>query len=189
MLKKIIFGLLIACFVFPALYGQDTKAILPAPRYYPNPINAGNMWTITFYNDSSVNHDQWATQRICFRYVGQVGTHDRYVWYSISFPDWNGWATQEGDEIVMHGDYAKNNGHDAMHWEIVTVSKKNEGTGIWAEWREDNSYGKTIGFGNAKLVRIGSCLMTEDEALKLYQVPLDEKGNIIEDPMGIFLEN
>lgn len=190
MLKKIIWALFIACIILPAIYGQtDVKAVLPAPRYFPNLVEGGNnMWTITFYNDASPIHDQWATQRICFRYVGQVGTHDRYVWYSISFPDWNGWATQEGDEIVMHGDYARNNGHDAMHWDIVTVSKKNEGYGIWAEWREDNSFGRTIGFGNAKLVRVGSCLMTEDEARDSNMLPLDEKGNLIEDPMGIFTE-
>ncbi len=127
------------------------------PPHLPDLVQGGNRWTITFYDDSSVNHNQWATQGICFFRVADVGTHTRYVWYSDTFPDWNGRATQEGDQIFMHGDYAANVGHDGMEWEIVTSSYKNEGAGHWKEWREDPGYGRTIGFGNAKFTRVGYC--------------------------------
>ena len=188
MIKRILFIMCFVCITCFTLFCQttmDDTVISVGPRYFPNLVTGGNMWTITFYNDASPNHDQWATQRICFRFVGRVGTQDRYIWYSITFPNWNGWATQEGDEIVMHGDYANNVGHDGMEFEIVTVSKRNEGTGQWWEWRENNGYGRTIGFGNAKFVRIGACRICEEEAAQIYQLPLDSSGNYIEDPMGV----
>lgn len=127
------------------------------PPHYPDLVSDGNRWTITAYDDSSVVHTQWATQGICFYPAGTVGTHQRYYWVSDTFPDWNGRATQEGDQVVMHGDYANNIGHDGMEFEVTTSSPKNEGFGHWHEWREDPKYGLTIGFANAKLVRVGKC--------------------------------
>jgi hypothetical protein len=138
------------------------------PPHYPDLVSNGNRWTITAYDDSSVVHTQWATQGICFYPAGTVGTHQRYYWVSDTFPDWNGRATQEGDQIVMHGDYANNVGHDGMQFEITTSSPKNEGYGHWHEWREDPKYGLTIGFANAKLVRVGRCnALTHAEAIDL----------------------
>ena len=64
----------------------------------------------------------------------------------------------------MHGDYASDVGHDGMKWSIVTSSTKNIGAGHWFEWREDGSYGRTIGFANAQLTRVGRCRITIDEA-------------------------
>jgi hypothetical protein len=138
------------------------------PPHYPDLVSNGNRWTITAYDDSSVVHTQWATQGICFYPTGTVGTHQRYYWVSDTFPDWNGRATQEGDQVVMHGDYANNIGHDGMQFEITTSSPKNEGYGHWHEWREDPKYGLTIGFANAKLVRVGRCnALTHAEAIEL----------------------
>ena len=137
------------------------------PPYKPDLVTDGNRWTITAYNDASPVHSQWATQGICFIPDGTVGTHQRYTWYSDTFPDWNGRATQEGDQITMHGDYAKDVGHDGMQWDIVTVSPRNEGAGHWWEWREDGKLGRTIGFANAKLQRVGKCNMTFEESLNL----------------------
>lgn len=138
------------------------------PPHYPDLVSDGNRWTITAYDDSSVVHAQWATQGICFYPAGSVGTHQRYYWVSDTFPDWNGRATQEGDQIVMHGDYANNVGHDGMQFEITTSSPKNEGYGHWHEWREDAKYGLTIGFTNAKLVRVGKCqALTVAEAIDI----------------------
>ncbi len=130
---------------------------LAVPPHMPDLVKDGNRWLITFYNDSSAKHNRWATQGLCFFRVATVGTHTRYVWYSDTFPNWNGWATQEGDQIFMHGDYARNQGHDGMEWEIVTNSPRNEGAGHWKEWRENIGFGRTIGFGNAKFVRVGKC--------------------------------
>lgn len=160
--------------------------------YSPNLTKGGNRWTITFYNDRSSTHEQWATQGICFQYINKVGTHMSYKWYSDTFPDWNGWATQEGDQIVMHGDYAGNVGHDGMIWDIVTSSTNNEGAGHWWEWRENADYGKTIGFANAKLERVGYCSSyTADEGryeANLMALPLDGTGRIMESPMGLPVE-
>lgn len=154
-----------------------------AQVYSPDLVKDGNRWTITFYNDAAPAHDQWATQGICFRYLGTVGTHQRYVWWSDTYPDWNGMATQEGDEITMHGDYAKDVGHDGMKWDIVTSSPKNLGAGHWWEWRENGGFGNTIGFGNARLQRVGACLVKYEEAAYL-KLPLDESGREMEAPMG-----
>jgi hypothetical protein len=138
------------------------------PPHNPDLITNGNRWTITAYDDSSVVHTQWATQGICFYSAGTVGTHQRYYWVSDTFPDWNGRATQEGDQVFMHGDYANNVGHDGMQFEITTSSSKNESYGHWHEWREDPKYGLTIGFANAKLVRVGKCTaLTVAEAIDL----------------------
>ena len=155
--------------------------------FKPDLVLDGNRWTITFYNDASPNHDQWATQGICFRYAGIAGTQQRYVWWSDTYPDWNGMATQEGDEITMHGDYAKDVGHDGMKWDVVTSSPKNLGAGHWWEWREDGGFGNTIGFGNARLERVGSCRVRFEETPYL-KLPLDETGKEMETPMGNFKE-
>lgn len=159
-----------------------TYAVTP---HLPDLVIGGNYWTITAYDDSSPTHTQWATQGICFAYAGIVGTHQRYTWFSISFPDWNGRATQEGDQITMHGDYAADVGHDGMHWDIVTDTNAplNEGAGHWFEWREDGGFGRTIGFANAKLVRQGPCpVAAQAEAAASMQFVEDEN------PMGAVVE-
>ncbi|HLP41641.1 MAG TPA: hypothetical protein VK465_09055 [Fibrobacteria bacterium] len=152
-------------------------------KYTPDLVKEGDRWTITFHDDSSPVHSQWATQGLCFRYAGIVGTHQRYVWWSDTYPDWNGMATQEGDEVTMHGDYAEDVGHDGMKWEIVTSSPKQQGAGHWWEWRENGSYGNTIGWGNARLERVGSCRIAFENA-RYLKVPLDEKGWEMRSPMG-----
>jgi hypothetical protein len=141
------------------------------PPHQPALVTGGNLWTITFYDDSSPNHTQWATQRICFFNAGVQGTHQRYSWVSISYPDWNGRATQEGDQVFMHGDFQwpfgnRDGGHDGMEWQLVTTSPGGEagavprgeiGTGHWKEWVEDGRLGITIGFGNTLFRRVGRC--------------------------------
>jgi hypothetical protein len=165
------------------------------PPHLPDLIGAGNRWSITFFDDSSAAHTQWATQGICFYNAGVAGTHQRYYWVSDTYPDWNGRATQEGDQIFMHGDFrwpftVINGGHDGMTWEIVSLK---EGAGHWKEWVEDAAYGTTIGFGNAKLVRVGSCIQagfeTVDSALKTglqLQLPRAADGRQLLNPMGVF---
>ena len=118
-------------------------------------MSAGNRWTITAFNDESPNHDQWATQGLCFRSIGFFGTHQRYEWWSDTFPDWNGIASQEGNEVVLHGDYANDVGHDAVFFNVVSSTPRNVGAGKWVEWREDSKFGRTIGFANALLNRVG----------------------------------
>jgi hypothetical protein len=156
------------------------------PPHKPNLVDNGNRWTITAYDDASLVHRQMATQGLCFKFVSNVGSHQRYNWYSDTFPDWNGWASQEGDQIKMYGDYAKDVGHDGINWEIVTEDRPNTkamGYGHWTEWRENGKFGVTIVFANAKLKRVGNCNKKFEETSTL---PLQESaGKKVNDPMSI----
>jgi len=179
------------------------------PPFSPDLTVNGNRWTITFYDDASVNHDQWATQGLCFYKTGVTGMQQRYVWLSDTYPDWNGVAEQEGDQIIMHGDFrwpygqTRDGGHDGMQWEIVTVSKNNLGAGHWHEWIENGGFGLNVGFGNTKLERVGSCprlgsttingvevtssVELQDLQFKYEQLPQprDAAGNFLVNPMGV----
>jgi hypothetical protein len=135
-----------------------------APAYsqpLPNVFDTGNLWALTFFNDPHPQHQQWATQLICFNpYVG-VGTSIQGTWFSLTFPDWNGRYYQEGDEVKMTGDYAKDVGHDHMTlqhttWDVLP-NVKGMAFKDWTEWREDGKYGNIIGWGNARMVRVGRC--------------------------------
>ena len=185
-MKKINAGFFRPSTIAAALMGLGALAsVAGAQAAAPSPdlIKNGNRWTLTFHNDETPNHDQWATQGICFAYTGTVGTHIRYRWWSDTYPDWNGIASQEGDEVVMHGDYAKDVGHDAMKWDIVTSNPRTEGAGHWWEWRENGAYGNNVGFGNAKLARVGSCRISL-ESSHYIKLPLDQFGKELESPMG-----
>jgi len=174
----------------PSVFSLRTLAVLvlvgmasvamAVPPHQPQLVVGGNLWTITFYDDTSPVHSQWATQRICFFPAGVQGTHQLYGWVSISYPDWNGRATQEGDQVFMHGDFQwpfgnKDGGHDGMEWQLVTMSPGGEigavpkgeiGTGHWKEWIEDGRLGITVGWGNTLLRRIGRCpFQTFNEAM------------------------
>lgn len=126
----------------------------------PNVVDQGNRWLITGYFDCDAGHTQAATQGICFlpyercEVCGIEG-----AWYSDTFPDWNGRYMQEGDRLVMHGDYAGGDGHDGMVIELFAgTSPRDEGAGQWTEWRETpGTFGTTIGFANARLRRVGRC--------------------------------
>jgi hypothetical protein len=175
-----------------ALLGS--ASLLAQPPHYPDLVSDGNRWIITAYDDSSPVHTEWATQGICFYPVAFVGTHQRYVWVSDTYPDWNGRASQEGDQVFMYGDFRwpygqeRDRGHDGIEWEITTESRINGGTGHWKEWIEDGRAGVTVGFANAKLRRVGKCdYDTLEQAFTAGQeleLPRDESGNYIYRPMG-----
>ncbi|MBU2711234.1 hypothetical protein [Zooshikella harenae] len=156
-------------------------AVYAVPPHYPDLTKGGNRWLVTFYNDTSPSHDQWATQGICFYPTGNVGTHQQYVWVSDTYPDWNGRATQEGDQVFMHGDFQwyyniPYAGHDALQWQIVT-GKRTIGSGHWQEWLTDEKFGRTFGWGNALWRRVGKCeIDNADEALEKYR-DLPRDGN------------
>ena len=174
-----------ARWIIAAALGLSGAAATAAPL--PNVYNDGNRWLITAYNDASATHAQMATQGICFLPFAAVGTHVRGVWYSDTFPDWNGVYSQEGDQVFMHGDYAADVGHDGISFEIDTSSRANEGSGHWVEWRENGAYGNTITFANAKLRRVGKCQsITHDQALKLQVEPrMLKDGRIAQHPLDL----
>ncbi|MEJ2691663.1 MAG: hypothetical protein P8166_01110 [Candidatus Thiodiazotropha sp.] len=183
------------CLAVSAMVLTAHTSAFAVPPHKPDLVSDGNRWLITGYFDNSSVHAQANTQGICFYPAGVSGTHQRYRWVSDTYPDWNGNATQEGDQVFMHGDFqwpfreVRDGGHDSMEWEIVTMSPKNEGAGHWQEWIEDGRFGRTVGFGNAKLVRVGKCkYATAEEALEAGQqldIPTDDTGIPMYNPMGI----
>jgi hypothetical protein len=69
------------------------------------------------------------------------------------------------------------------------IPPKNEGYGHWQEWREAGRLGLTIGFVNAKLVRVGKCRgLTYAEALDIgsrLELKLNEQKEYIVSPFGL----
>jgi len=160
-----------------ALLASAVGLVSPAiaqPR--PNVYNNGNRWLITAYDDTSPTHTQWATQGICFLPYAPVGTHIQGVWYSDTFPNWRGRYSQEGDRILMHGDYANDVGHDGMQHELFAgASPNDEAAGQWIEWRETGLNGTTIGFVNSRLRRVGRCTVPPNvDISKLNQEELEK---------------
>jgi hypothetical protein len=133
--------------------------------YSPNLVDGGNKWFIDAYNDTDPDHIALATPGICFEYAGVVGTHQQYTWYSDTFLGWRGTASQEGDQVFMHGVYANGQGRDAIQVRIIIDAPRHGSVGHWQEWRDNGAYGKTVGFANARMIRNGNCTMTASQAL------------------------
>ncbi len=126
----------------------------------PNVYDGGNQWLITAYDDTSTVHARWATQTLCFMPYAAVGTSIQGVWYSTSYPNWRGRYDQEGDRVLMHGEWGNNMGHDGMVIELFAGNPDpHEGAGQWTEWVENTTYGGTVGFLNTRLRRSGKCVM------------------------------
>lgn len=124
----------------------------------PNVFDGGNRWLITAFDDSSTVHQQWATQGICFLPYAVSGTHIRGVWYSDTFPNWRGRYSQEGDNLLMHGNWANFGGSDGMVIDLFAgTSPKDVGGGQWTEWWNFGAYGTTVVFANTRLSRVGKC--------------------------------
>jgi hypothetical protein len=149
---------LLATAIAAALWCSSSAQAQPRPDV----VTGGNAWNITFFDDSSPSHTQWATQTICFFVTGMVGTQLAGYWYSTTFYDWNGTWRQEGDQLFMTGDYAGDVngnavGHDGMEFQLTTMEAKSYAFGHWREWRENGSMGNVIGYGNSRLIRNGYC--------------------------------
>ncbi|MBD1584067.1 hypothetical protein [Pseudoalteromonas sp. S16_S37] len=181
-----------------------------AQLYKPTLTQEGNQWMITFHDDRSSIHSRWATQGLCFYFVGTNGSHEVYRWVSNTYPNWNGIAEKEGDQVFMYGDFWSERGHDGMQWELVTQVKDSRpeiGAGHWHEWVENTKFGSFWFFGNAYFERKGYCsisrqgvasagttesyddevgLQLSEQALERYNTlepPKDEKGRLLS-PMG-----
>jgi hypothetical protein len=142
--------------LFMVLVGLAAEASAQVPK--PNVYNGGNRWLITAYDDSSSVHQQWATQGICFLPYVVTGTHIRGIWYSDTYPGWSGRYSQEGDRVLMHGNWGNDVGSDGMFIELTEgTSPKDVGGGQWTEWFNAGTYGTTVVFANTRLARVGSC--------------------------------
>lgn len=142
--------------VFMIVVGLVGEAAAQVPK--PNVYNGGNRWLITAYDDSSSVHQQWATQGICFLPYVVSGTHIRGVWYSDTYPGWSGRYSQEGDRVLMHGNWGNDVGSDGMFIELTEgTSPRDVGGGQWTEWFNAGVYGTTVVFANTRLARVGGC--------------------------------
>jgi len=142
--------------IFMVVVGFAVQASAQVPR--PNVYNGGNRWLITAYDDASTVHAQMATQGLCFLPYVVVGTHIRGIWYSDTFGGWSGRYSQEGDRVLMHGNWGNFIGSDGMVIELTEgTSPKDVGGGQWTEWFNFGAHGSTVVFANARLARIGSC--------------------------------
>lgn len=148
------------------------------PPYQPDFVKGGNMWSFKAYDDASPNHTQLVqAQEICFVYDGTSGNHQKYTWYSQTFPGWSGRAVQEGDQIFIHGDYAKGAGHSSIQLDTLVSPTIYGSAGTWQEWRHDGSKGVTISFAKTRALRQGNCTLSAREAAK--QTPLLEGNPVI----------
>jgi hypothetical protein len=145
----------LALFIVAGLAAEAAAQAVPRP----NVFNGGNRWLITAYADNSTVHQQLATQGICFLPYVLNGTHIQGIWYSDTFPNWSGRYSQEGDRVLMHGNWGNFIGSDGMVIELTEgTSPKDVGGGQWTEWFNFGAHGTTVVFANARLARVGNCL-------------------------------
>ena len=159
-----ILSLSIPLLVFTFLYSSTSHA---EPPYSADLLQGGNRWLLDAYDDTDTDHAFVNTVGLCFKDDGVQGTHQRYTWYSDTFKGWQGTASQEGDQIFLHGTYANGKGSDAIQVRIIINTPRSGAVGHWQEWRDDGDYGQVIGFANARMIRDpgAPCAMTEAEAL------------------------
>lgn len=147
--------------VFIGVLGLAAEVAAQVPR--PNVYNGGNRWLITAFDDSSAVHQEWATQGVCFLPFFVQGTHIRGVWYSDTYPGWSGRYSQEGDLVLMHGNWGNDVGSDGMVIDLFAgTSPRDVGGGQWTEWFNAGPHGTTVGFLNARLTRVGRCRVPQN---------------------------
>jgi hypothetical protein len=144
----------LALFMVIAVFAGQVTAQVPKP----NAFDGGNRWLITAFDDSSSIHQQWATQGICFLPYAVSGTHIRGIWYSDTYPNWSGRYSQEGDNLLMHGNWGNFIGSDGMVIDLFAgTSPRDLGAGQWTEWWNFGAHGTTVVFANTRLSRVGKC--------------------------------
>jgi hypothetical protein len=156
-MKPSLSSLAIAAAIIAAAAAVGPAQAVPQhlPAVDPLNVNLSTLYTITFYDDTSFTHTQWATQNICFVQGPIVGSNTTGWWWSPSYQNWIGLWRQEGDQIFMIGDFWGGPGNDAMQIELVT--NRDEGFGHWEEWVENGSFGWWPAKGNTRVAKIGTC--------------------------------
>lgn len=168
--------MMIGCALFMGIVGCLGEAIAQIPR--PNVYDGGNRWLITAFQDNSPAHQEWATQGICFFPYALIGTHIQGIWYSDTYQGWSGRYSQEGDRVLMHGNWGNDIGSDGMVIDLFAgTSPRDVGAGQWTEWFNFGNYGTTVGFLNTRLRRVGRCRLPQHiDILTLPQVELEKLG-------------
>jgi hypothetical protein len=159
---------------FMCLFSFVSEASAQIPK--PNVFDGGNRWLITAFDDSSSVHQEWATQGVCFLPYAVSGTQIQGIWYSDTYPGWSGRYSQEGDRVLMHGNWGNDVGSDGMVIELFAgTSPRDVGAGQWTEWFNAGTHGSTVGFLNTRLARVGKCRTpTGIDPTKMSQAELEK---------------
>jgi hypothetical protein len=163
MLRKKIFSVLssfIVCLGFSSAFA-DTGAP-PRPQMYLTPSNQlGNYWLVTFYDDTDPNHQQWATQGLCFSPLVARGQSWEGRVVSLTYPNWSGrYYTSGGNTWRIKMNYAPDgqgnfNGNDFIGYELYTAhTGSSAGDAGWNEWRDSFMWNV---WGNVGMQRVGKC--------------------------------
>ena len=84
-----------------------SKTAFAAPIHQPDLFEPNNnlFWKMEFYFDKSPTHFLIPAEvKICFSEPIRNEMHQEYAWIS---PNGNGYASQEGDQVFMHGNLYK----------------------------------------------------------------------------------
>lgn len=156
--NRIIAAGLTLFFGLAGLVGQATAQ----PK--PNVFDGGNRWLITSHPDCDESHPLWATQGICFLpYKRCASCGITGFWYSDTYPNWRGGYMQEGDRLLMHGNWAGFGGSDGMVIDLFAgTSPRDEGAGQWIEWFNAGTHGTPDFYFNTRLRRVGNCRIGRD---------------------------
>lgn len=129
--------------------------------YYDAAGNVANYWSVTFFDDTSPAHSQWATQGLCFSPAVPRGTGWEGRVVSLTFPNWSGvYYTDGGDVYELKMNYAPVSsrhfaGNDFISFSLHTADR-GAGERGWDEWRDGLPASWNV-WGNTEVNRIGRC--------------------------------
>ena len=150
----------------------------------PNVFDGGNRWLINSYPDCDKSHPLWATQGICFLPYKSCGACSiTGFWYSDTYQNWRGGYMQEGDRLLMHGNWHWPNkpfaGSDGMVIDLFAgTSPMDEGAGQWTEWLNSGPYGTADFYFNTRLRRVGKCHLPQSVDLSRMSAAEVEKLSV-----------
>lgn len=153
---------LVLIFVF-LMFGAAHNALADQKPsiYYDAAGNVANYWTVTFFDDTSPAHNQWATQGLCFSPAVPRGTGWEGRVVSLTFPNWSGvYYTDTGDIYELKMNYAPVTsqhfaGNDFISFSLHTANR-GAGERGWDEWRDGLPSSWNV-WGNTEVNRVGRC--------------------------------
>lgn len=153
--------------------------------YFDKAGNRGNYWHVTFYDDTSPGHNQWATQGLCFSPAVPRGTGWEGRVVSLTFPNWSGvYYTDGGDVYELKMNYAPVSsqhfaGNDFISFSLHTPNR-GAGERGWDEWRDGLPASWNV-WGNTEVNRVGVCsLFSGANTLREYESLIQKVQDTIE---------
>lgn len=174
-----LFGSLLVC-GFSSAVNADQKPSI----YYTPSGSVGNYWMVTFFDDTSAAHNQWATQGLCFSPAVPRGTGWEGRVVSLTFPNWSGvYYTDAGDVYELKMNYAPVAGGYFAGNDFISFSlhSANRGAGErgWDEWRDGLPSSWNV-WGNTEINRVGKCkqFSSSTKVVEFERVILEIQGKI-----------